>query len=33
MAKIEDEVTIEDELVMSKIFIIRNQTVMIDKRS
>ena len=31
MAKIEDEVTIEDELVMSKIFIIRNQKVMIDK--
>ena len=31
MAKIEDEVTIEDELVISKIFIIRNQKVMIDK--
>ena len=31
MAKIEQSVTVEDELVMSKIFIIRNQKVMLDK--
>jgi hypothetical protein len=31
MVKIEQDVTIEDELVMSKIFIIRNQKVMLDK--
>ena len=31
MAKINQEIIVEDELVMSKIFIIRNQKVMLDK--